>query len=826
MNTSPSNIDPELWRVVERLREKNISTKRFTPVHRDKKAFVTGWQLDPFDVADLPKYQGWGIGAMNRFFLIDADTPKMAEIIRAKLPATHEIITPRRQLPQFYFDCPDGEISNDTLFLEGEDGGSGEVRAQNHYGVAPGTEIDYVDLKTGEKKTGKYKILHDRPIATVKKADFDKFVEPYRKTPQGDKLTTKDIREGVGAGERHIRALQYVERLYGTNGLDEATTWFEVQRWNRELCRPPLSDKELRRQFECGIKFIKSKRQASETGKPHDPTKYFTKKENGKINKFVPGRLAEDIKRDFHLLTMRDNEEIYVYKDGIYQRGGEVVIKAESRKRLSDELAREGFIYETVAHIKETTYVDRDEFDNPYNLIAVENGLLDVLTGEIQEHSPDKRVLTKIPVLYDKNSTCPVIMKFLKEIHNEVDIPIIQEGVGYCLLKKYPIAKAFMLLGPGENGKSTLLSLIEAFLGDSNVATPSLQDLLTNRFSKAELYGKLVNIHADIPSTTLEKTGAFKMLTGQDTLYMERKNKDPFYGKNYAKLWYSANELPLTTDLTLAFFRRWVLIRYPNSFPEGGPDTDPHIMEKLTTHEELSGFLNWALEGLRRLLKQGCFTTTKTREEIETEWIMKTDSLRAFTAAFIAVEVGKFTTKLQFFERYKKFCVENDLEVVTMAAVGHRLPTIIPQAGASFQPKVGGKQVKAWKDIYITDNADVNSYYPTNKPTDGNNKGVTTEKNGIIGNTGETPRIEESGEVVELPLDIQGTPSAFEILTTIDDGSPCLTNKIPKRIDAPPRTCLDSVADLDRKGYLIISGTDKPTVKITEKGRKALEGVK
>lgn len=540
-------------------------------------------------------------------------------------------------------------------------------------------------------------------------------------------------------------------------------------------------------------------------------------------NKFVPGRLGESIKKDFRFVTMKDNEDAYVYQDGVYQLGAEVVIKAEARKRLTDELSREGFINETVAHITETTYAERKKFDNPYTLIAVENGLLDVLTGELQPHTPDKMTTTKLPVPYNKDATCPKIMKFLSEIHHEADIPIIQEIVGYCLLKRYPFGTAFMFLGPGENGKSTELNLIEALVGEDNVANPSLQDLLYNRFAKAELYGKLVNIHADIPSTKLEKTGVFKMLTGWDTIYMERKNRDPFYGKNYAKLIYSANELPETTDLTLAFFRRWILIRFPNSFPEGDPNTDSDIIDKLTTPEELSGFLNWALEGLHRLLKQSHFTRTKTRKEVEDEWIMKTDSLRAFTNELVEVKPGTFTTKAQFYERYKKFCSDYDLMAVTMSAIGHRLPTIIPQTGES-KPLVDGRQQKAWKDIYITDSTEVLPYPNSNETKISHYTGIK-EKNGTKGTKGETPPPEDLGEATTLPLDIQGCPGALDILASIADGSPCPTYKIPKKANVPKQICHDTIAELDRKGYAELSEWgDTPVVKITEKGRGVLNG--
>lgn len=145
-----------------------------------------------------------------------------------------------------------------------------------------------------------------------------------------------------------------------------------------------------------------------------------------------------------------------------------------------------------------------------------------------------------------------------------------------------------MLLGPGDNGKSVFFYVEGSLLGTENIATRSLQDIDRDRSAKADLFGKFANIHADIPSTSLKTTGTFKMLTGGDRINAERKYQQPFTFVNYAKLHFSANELP------------YRFIDNPQS--EGEKKRDPHLLKKLTTDEGLSGVLNVALDGLDRLL--------------------------------------------------------------------------------------------------------------------------------------------------------------------------------------------------------------------------------
>ena len=168
----PQMNAPELDRLIFRLKEAGLPTKRFMKLHEDKKAFEKGWQNNPHDIEDLPTYPRWGIAGREGLVEIDADDIAMAETIRSLIPPTFESQSPRRELPHFYLKVTGGQVPNRILYHQGAKDGSGEIRAQNHYLVAPGTEITYKDLKTGEQRTGRYIILQDRPIATMTHDDF------------------------------------------------------------------------------------------------------------------------------------------------------------------------------------------------------------------------------------------------------------------------------------------------------------------------------------------------------------------------------------------------------------------------------------------------------------------------------------------------------------------------------------------------------------------------------------------------------------------------------------------------------------------------------
>lgn len=433
------------------------------------------------------------------------------------------------------------------------------------------------------------------------------------------------------------------------------------------------------------------------TGRRDIDLPYFTDE-----GKFRPFWLATEIMKEHRFATHKQSNEIYAYNNGFYQPKGEIIIAEQSQQKLQEYVSTSR-VNETVEVIRRATYQPPEKFDNPRRLITVENGLLDVKTKELTPHTPDIIHLSKINATYNPTKTCKKIQRFILEIINPSDLPVIQEMFGYCLLKDYPLAKAFMFLGSGENGKSTLLNLFSVFLGEENIATPSLQTLLENRFASIELYGKLANVHADLPEKTLEHTGVFKMLTGKDIIHGEKKYRDPISFRNYAKLLYSANQLPSTNDRSLAFFRRWIIIEFPNQFPEGAKGTKSNILDTLTTKEELSGLLNWALEGLQRLLQHQQFSNTKSRKEIEARWIMQTDSLRAFCDFALERRNGMYIDKEDLWSNaYTTFCDEHNIFTVKKGNMTSRLPTIIPYTHET-RPTIDGKRVRCWENVGFTD---------------------------------------------------------------------------------------------------------------------------
>ncbi|MCX6748455.1 MAG: phage/plasmid primase, P4 family [Candidatus Pacearchaeota archaeon] len=401
----------------------------------------------------------------------------------------------------------------------------------------------------------------------------------------------------------------------------------------------------------------------------------------------------------YHFLTFSENGDIYVYDDGVYTPRG----KEKIYKEVEDVFRRFSNIHavsEITAYIRRNSLRDRDEIEEPIDKICLKNGILNIKTMQVEQHSPSIIFFNKVPVSHIPAADCPKIKKFLSEIINEDSILTLQELVGYCLYKRYSIHKAVMLVGTGANGKSTFLRLLKLFLGVKNVTSVPLQSLENNRFSLSSLFGKLANVFADLSNKALVGTSYFKMLCGEDLIPAEKKFQDQFFFTNYAKMIFSANQIPKSPEDTDAFFRRWIIINFPNQFLN---NADKNLIDKIATRDELSGFLNFAIEGLKRLLEQGDFTNSKSIKEVREQYIRMSDSVGAFVMDMVLSAPDEMIAKKEIYTKYGDYCRKMGYPVEAENTFHKELQKEIRVEDYRPSLYVGGKKerVQCWKGIKI-----------------------------------------------------------------------------------------------------------------------------
>ncbi|MFH1031093.1 MAG: phage/plasmid primase, P4 family [Chloroflexota bacterium] len=438
--------------------------------------------------------------------------------------------------------------------------------------------------------------------------------------------------------------------------------------------------------------------------------RYIIKGDNGPVLNF--NLLVSDLLAEYHFATFSDTEEVLVYAGGRYVYKGKELIKYECQKRVGiTRLISIRVITEIIGHIQRSTFVNRLNFNTSLNVINVQNGLLNLNTRVLSPHTHEFLSTIRIPVIYNPGTECPVIKTFLSEIVGVEDQVTLQEFAGYCLFPQYIIQKAFLLQGDGDNGKSTYLNLLKGFIGRENCSNVSWQSLEFNRFASSQLEGKMVNIFADLPSRSVDMTTAFKTLTGGDQVESEKKfqNKSSFL--NFAKLIFSANKPPVVKDEnSYAFWRRWILIEFPFQIAEN--KKDPKMAEKLTTEEELSGFLNYALDGLDRLMKNGKFTYNKTVDETAELYQKNADTVYAFVTDRCDIGSDAVVSKEDLYTAYKDYCAKNKLPILKPNSFARSLQNQENINVKSFRPQKGETRPTSWQGLSVMEVKDFKDKLP------------------------------------------------------------------------------------------------------------------
>jgi len=414
---------------------------------------------------------------------------------------------------------------------------------------------------------------------------------------------------------------------------------------------------------------------------------------------------ARWVTQEYDIAHLIETNNTLIYQEGVYKDFAEAHLMkllydaAEHIKRSNgSSLIRNSDIAEVVSRIRHWSLKSISEFEcERRRVYNVANGVINLDTYELMPHSPEYRILSKSPAVYDPDADCPKFREFMDQSLDKRYHDFIGEFIGYVFWPQYHIHKASMFLGPQRAGKGTMMRVIEALVGKDSCAHVSLQDLLEHRFMRARLFGKKLNSYGDLPATALRDAGIFKNVTGEDTIDAENKYEHPFSFNNTAKLLFSANSLPKLVNPDQAFYGRWVIVPFENSCYG---NEDSKLTEKLTTPEELSGVLNLGLEGLKRLKMNGWkFTYADDAASI---YRKQSNPLFGFLEDRCEASSESYIVKADFVAAYNEYANENGFPPApSKKAIGSQMEdqTIIPVD--TYYPAVNGRQAEAWRGIKL-----------------------------------------------------------------------------------------------------------------------------
>jgi len=329
--------------------------------------------------------------------------------------------------------------------------------------------------------------------------------------------------------------------------------------------------------------------------------------------------------------------------------------------------------------------------------IQFKDKIYDINDGHSFKATPKYFVTNPVPYEVNGDPRTPIMDKIFEEWVGKEHVNTLYEILAYALLPDYPINRLFCLIGGGMNGKSCFLNLLRKFVGNINVCSTELDSLLGSRFEVTRLHKKLVCMMGETNFNEMNKTSIIKKLTGQDLIGFEYKNKDPFEETNYAKIIIATNNLPTTTDKTIGFYRRWLIIDFPNQFSES-KDILADIPEK-----EYNSLATNCVFVLNKLLKSRSFTNEGSVENRMKRYEDKSNPLEKFWTDNVDEDYDRYIFKYEFSKILNQWCKENRFRELSDKAINKFMREKGIEEGrrnADWHNKEGNKpSLRTWEGL-------------------------------------------------------------------------------------------------------------------------------
>jgi putative DNA primase/helicase len=423
---------------------------------------------------------------------------------------------------------------------------------------------------------------------------------------------------GMGDGQgRNTELFKWRTKLLQTNRLLDAEIKQALDLINKYLFTVPLSESEMQASVLKERKTDMIQREQGEKVKLN-----VLEKEN------IYNVVANKIIREHDMMCI-GYMQFYAFEKTYYKPLRSIDVERMIHDEVSENIPAVGR-KEIMNFLALKTLVQPEDLDRVWNKIAVGNGVLDVVTGELSEPIREEKNTIGIPWNYNADPPySPAIDEFMVHISanrdgtpNLMKQQFLYQIAGYCLLKKNYFGKFFVFQGDGSTGKSTFQDLIVKMLGESNRARVGL-DKMDADYYLATLLSKLVNVDDDaVDGKVLENTGRFKSLVSGNEITVRQIFKEVVTFTPFATCMFSCNKLPRIMDKTSGLYRRIVIIELNNKILK----PDPLFLLKLTPRD-IEYFLYKAVYWIGVALQEGGFRMSQSEGELLRKFKCRQSSL-------------------------------------------------------------------------------------------------------------------------------------------------------------------------------------------------------
>jgi putative DNA primase/helicase len=391
------------------------------------------------------------------------------------------------------------------------------------------------------------------------------------------------------------------------------------------------------------------------------------------------------------------------------------------------------------------------QFDADPWLFTVANGTIDLRTRELRPHNAGDLVTKISPANCDPAAKCPRWDLFLAEVIPDIEArAYFQRMVGYFLSGDVSAHKLFFCYGTGANGKSVVLEVLLALLGDHGTLAPvsllMAKPTEQHPCDRMVLRGRRLAVFAETPAGQRWDESTVKALTGGDTITARgmRENFSTFTPS--AKFAIAGNHRPRVNDLSEGFWRRFEEIPFEVTIPE---DRRDHKLAD-TLRAELSGILNFALEGFTAWQHQGLGKSAKVQAATGA-YRAESDRLAPFLAERCTLAPGNRISRAALRTAYEAWCSQEGEHPITPRDFTEQL-----RQRDVTEAKVNS--ARGWRGIGLVDlvHEDTSGQqFPVNRLEESSrgSTGKVVSQSVLVSSPADAPRLEKDvfGRLVPLP---------------------------------------------------------------------------
>lgn len=344
---------------------------------------------------------------------------------------------------------------------------------------------------------------------------------------------------------------------------------------------------------------------------------------------------------------------------------------------------------------------NQGELDAQDEVIAVQNGVLDLKAGLFREGTPDDLITRQSKAEYlggNEDVLCPLFHQFLNTVQPDPDVRHwLQKLAGYCLTGRGDEQFVSVFHGGGSNGKSVYIDLMKRVLGSyaKNVQFDTFVDSDKKSDARNDLAAldkaRLVVAQEGQDGARLDE-GIVKQLAGQDEVTARFLHKEFFSFYPRFKVILVSNYKPVITGSDNGIWRKVVLVPWPVTIPS--ELRDRRLIDKLEA--ELPGILAWCVEGYHLWKEQGLSDLPLALVKANAEYRKDSDVLGLWLDDCCTLDESGWVAASSLYESYERWARAAGFRPISQKTLGDRLRDrgLVPSKSGSVR-KWNGINLKA-----------------------------------------------------------------------------------------------------------------------------------